>query len=439
MKTSSPREHAFSILHQVETEGAYSDKLLQVLHQRTALSARECAFVNQLVKGVLEKRTTLDRYLNRVVTKGVASLPTRIQTILRLGSYQLLELDNISRSRAVSDSVTLAKKFGHEGTARLVNAVLRKIAASSKQSAEQDTEESDQVPDWIQHRIATQWGEKRCRSLLASFDAPLSLTFRVNSLRATIAEVQRSLSSEGWETRQSTIYGGALIVTTRNGDKKLHELSAFKQGLIFVQDEASTAVVPLLNPQPGELIVDLCAAPGGKTTMIAELSRDAATVIAVDPSPRKLCALSANCERLGIASVSPIVADGRTFFLSSPADRVLVDAPCSGLGALGKKKDLRWNQKEEKLSEILPLQLSLLRSALKLVKPGGLVVYSTCSIDKAENEEVITRVVDEGAARLSLIPSPFQVGEVVFDGSAIRLWPDLHGSTGSFACCLTRI
>jgi len=439
LKTSSPREHAFSILHQVETEGAYSDKLLQVLHQRAALSARECAFVNQLVKGVLEKRATLDRHLNLVVTKGVASLPTRIQTILRLGSYQLLELDNVSRSRAVSDSVTLAKKFGHEGTARLVNAVLRKIAASSKESAEQGTEASEQVPDWIHDRIANQWGEERCRPLLAAFDAPLPLSFRVNTLRATITEVQRSLAAEGWETRQSTIYGGALIVTTRSGDKKLHELSAFERGLIFVQDEASTAVVPLLNPQPGELIVDLCAAPGGKTTMIAELSRDAASVIAVDPSSRKLCALRANCERLGISSVSPIGADGRSFSLSRPADRVLVDAPCSGLGALGKKKDLRWNQTEEKLSELIPLQLSLLRSALKLVKPGGLVVFSTCSIDKAENEEVIARVIDEGVAHLSPIPSPLQVGELVCNGSAIRLWPDLHGSTGSFACCLIRI
>lgn len=409
-----------------------------MLHQGSALTPRECAFVNRLVKGVLEKRNSLDQRLDTLVTKGIASLPTRIQTILRLGSYQLLELDTISRSRAVSDSVTLAKKFGHEGTARLVNAVLRKVAEGSKEQYRNDTAGIDEVPAWIRDRLDRQWGEERSRSVLDAFDKPLPLCFRVNRLRATVTEVQRTLSAEGWETRQSELSPFSLVVTARSWDKKLHELSCFEQGLIFVQDEASTVVVPLLDPQPGELIVDLCAAPGGKSTMIAELSNDSASIIAVDPSPRKLWSLKTNCERLGISSILPVAADGRQVSLSRQADRVLVDAPCSGLGALGKKKDLRWNQDESKRGELIPLQLSLLRTALSLVKPGGRVVYSTCSIDKEENEGVVAQILAEGEGRLAPIPSSRRVGEVVCEGSALRLWPDLHGSTGAFACCLIR-
>lgn len=438
LKTVSPREHAFSILHQVETEGAYSDKLLQALHHRPNLSARDCAFINQVVKGVLEKRNALDMVLNQLITKGIPSLPTRIQTILRLGAYQLLELQNVSHSRTVSDSVTLAKKVGHEGTARLVNAVLRRVAEKASDGSAPLGDPMESVPAWIRERLTEQWGIERCRSLLTAFDTPLPLALRVNSLRSTIAEVTQILADDGWQTRPSSLYPGSLVVDSRTGDKKLHELVAFQRGLIFVQDEASSAVVPILAPEPGELIVDLCAAPGGKTTLLAELTADAATILAVDPSPRKLYALRANCERLGITSVTPVAADGRTLSLPRRADRVLVDVPCSGLGAIGKKKDLRWNRGEEQLQELFSLQVALLQRALSLVKPGGIVVYSTCSIDQDENERVVTAVLEDRSAYLSPIPPHAAVGEIGMEGASLRLWPDQHGSTGAFACCLRR-
>lgn len=206
-----------------------------------------------------------------------------------------------------------------------------------------------------------------------------------------------------------------------------------------MQDEASSAVVPLLEPEAGELIIDLCAAPGGKTTLLAELTANAASILAVDPSPRKLFALKANCERLGITSVTPLAADGRTLSLPRLADRVLVDVPCSGLGALGKKKDLRWNRGEEQLPELCSLQRTLLQRALTLVKPGGIVVYSTCSIDQDENERAISAVLEAGHAHLSPIPPHAAVGEIGMEGASLRLWPDTHGSTGAFACRLQRV
>lgn len=439
LKTVSPREQAFSILHQVETEGAYSDKLLQSLHHRSTLSARDCAFITQVVKGVLEKRTSLDAVLNQLVTKGIPSLPTRIQTILRLGAYQLLELQNVSRSRTVSESVSLAKKVGHEGTARLVNAVLRRVAEKASDSPAALGDPMESVPVWIRERLTNQWGTERCRSLLAAFDTPLPLSLRVNTLRSTVNEVQQILANEGWQTRQSALYPASLVVSSRTGDKKLHELVAFQEGLIFIQDEASAAIVPVLTPEPGELIIDLCAAPGGKTTLLAELTGDGATILAVDPSPRKLFALRGNCERLGITSVTPIAADGRTLSLPRLADRVLVDAPCSGLGAIGKKKDLRWNRGEEQLLELFSLQVALLQRALTLVKSGGIVVYSTCSIDRDENERVVAAVLELGSARLAAIPRHAAVGEEGMEGAAMRLWPDNHGSTGAFACRLQRV
>lgn len=438
MKNPSPREHAFSILHQVETAGAYSDKLLQSLHHRTTLSARECAFINQVVKGVLEKRHALDTRLNELITKGIPSLPTRIQTILRLGAYQLLELQNVSQSRTVSESVTLAKKVGHEGTARLVNAVLRRIAERTTDGTEALGDPMESFPTWIRERVTAQWGIERCRSILTAFDTPLPLAMRVNTLRSTVLEVQQILADEGWQTRNSVLYPGSLIVTLREGDKKLHELKAFEQGLIFIQDEASSAVVPVLEPKRGELIIDLCAAPGGKTTLLAELTGDAATILAIDPSPRKLFALRINCERLGISSVTPIAADGCALSLPHLADRILVDVPCSGLGAIGKKKDLRWNRGEEQLQELFSLQVALLQHAITLVKPGGIVVYSTCSIDKDENERVIKAALELGGVSLSSIPEHAAVGEIGMDGASLRLWPDQHGSTGAFACRLRR-
>ncbi len=466
MKIVSPRERAFSILHQVETEGAYSDKLLGILHRDTTLSARECSLVTQLVKGVLERRNKLDATLNRFIAKGLSSLPTRIQTVLRLGAYQLLELNNVSRSRAVSDSVSLARKCGHEGTARLVNAVLRRVSeieqegredqaaqpplgtsagktdatqpqpAEPKQSVPAPSEVQDSVPSWIRDRITLQWGSDKCRRLLTAFDSPLPLALRANTLRITVSELTDLLATDGWKTRPSRLYPSSLVLLSRTNDKKLHELRAFEQGLIYVQDEASAAVVPVLEPQQGELIVDLCAAPGGKTTQIAELTNNAATVLAVDPSSRKLHALMSNCARLGISSVTTVAADGATLVLSRPADRILVDAPCSGLGALGKKKDIRWHRREDQFSELIALQEALLSRAIDLVRPGGTIVYSTCSIDRADNEEVVTAVLNrtEGLAHLSPIPPPAAVGELGMDGASMRIWPDQHGSTGAFVC-----
>ena len=463
MKIVSPRERAFSILHQVETEGAYSDKLLGALHRDTALSARECSFVTQLVKGVLERRNKLDTILNRFLAKGLPSLPTRIQTVLRLGAYQLLELDNVSRSRAVSDSVSLARKCGHEGTARLVNAVLRRVSEITREDRAErgiqinlgeikdqadgtephpkDTtivalEDQDSLPPWIRDRITRQWGSDKYRRLLTAFNNPLPLALRANILRITVRELMDLLATDGWETRPSRLYPASVVVVSKTNDKKLHELRAFERGLIFVQDEASAAVVPVLDPQPGELIVDLCAAPGGKTTLIAELTNDASTIVAVDPSPRKLHSLSGNCARLGIASVATVAADGSSLVLSRSADRILVDAPCSGLGALGKKKDIRWHRREEQLGELIVLQEALLSRAIDLVKPGGIVVYSTCSIDRAENEDVVTAVLKRahGLAHLSPIPPRAAVGELGMDGASMRIWPDEHGSTGAFVC-----
>ncbi len=447
MSSKTPREIAFDILLRVIAQGAFADRLLHALTTSGTITPRESALVQQLVKGVLEQRSMLATRLNAVLSRELTTLPQKIQIVLEMGAYQLLHLTNTSPKRAVSEAVSLARAHGHEGTAKLVNAVLRKLAASKADLPEtvealgdiEGVAQAGNVPVWIATRLVQQVGHSEALEVAASWGQRLPVNLRVNTLKTTKDQLQQRLGERRITTLPSVLCPDSLLVLDNPERLLFHELPEFTEGLFFIQDESSAVIAPLLKPQPGEFIIDLCAAPGGKTTHLATLAQDQARVLAVDRSPKKARLIRENCERLGLSSLHVVVADGAHFATTALADKVLVDAPCSGLGAIGKKKDIRWNRKESDMSTLVALQLSLLRHALTLVRVGGVVCYSTCSIDREENEGVIETFIEESSGSVVLQQIEGAVaGELGLSGAALRIWPHRHKSTGSFGCLLRR-
>jgi len=453
----SAREQSLHILHRVETKGAYVSHLLAETtgNARGGEHGRDRALLEQLVKGTLDWRGRIDAVLDGVVKGGITPLTPWIRNILRLGTYQILFLDRIPPEVAVHESVELAKKYGHRGTTGLVNAVLRKVAAQAKAGitpgpvpidGQQDEAEGIAAtyshPLWMVRRWIEQLGAEETIGLCMSNNQAWPLCLLTNTLKISTPDLRRALHAAGVECHPASYHPDCTIVDALPRDIRLHELSAYHAGLFLVQDESSAFVARVVDPQPGEFVVDLCSAPGGKTANMAMLMRDQGRVLAVDLHSRRLGVVEANRERLGISIVETVGADGRSVQLDRPADRVLVDAPCSGLGALGRRSDARWNKSGDDLPRLRALQLELLRHAATLLRPGGRLVYSTCTIDPEENEGIVREFLRDNTAYRAIEASNGLPGlpSVLVDGHGYyHTWPHRHGMGGAFGAAMVRV
>lgn len=441
---SPARRAAFDILRRVEAEGAYSSPLVASLSE-SDLSREDRALAQEITLGVLRWQKALDYFIERYSRRKTASLDLPVLISLRIGLYQLRHLTRVPASAAVNESVNLVKASRARSAHGFVNAVLRNAARHADVKAGDGIDdEIERVsvelshPRWLVERWAAQLGEAEARELAAANNRHPRTAFRVNTLKTAEAEALRLLESRGVTLARSAYVPGAFVVESGSASEVQQ---AAARGLIYLQDEASQLVSELLDAKSGDRVLDLCAAPGSKSSHLAALTENEALIVACDIHPHRLAQLSATCNRLGARSVSPIVLDatGELPFLAEAQrfDRVLIDAPCSGTGTLSRNPEIKWRLAPEDPSRLAAVQLDLLNRATDVINNAGRLVYSTCSIEVEENEGVITRFIASGAPFRLLKPDAH--ASLITPEGFVRTFPHRHGTDGFFAAVLERL
>jgi 16S rRNA (cytosine967-C5)-methyltransferase len=377
------------------------DPVLDRVLRSPGLNPTDRALVTELVYGVLRQRGYLDWAIGLFAVEGGRRQSVRLKNLLRLGSYQILFLDRIPVSAAVNESVRLAKTLGSGPVAGFVNAILR--ALSRAEAIALPNPDGDPVlylsvkyshPEWLVRRWLSRLGRERTAALCASDNEIPPVTVRINPLRTTREALAAELKREGIGVTPCRVSSAGLML---RGVGDLTGLPAYRRGAFYVQDEAAQLIGRIVDPKPGERILDLCAAPGGKSTHLAELMGDRGEVVAADADAKRLERIVQNIERLGLASVRSVAADATrdpAALGDRPYDRILVDAPCSGLGILRRNPEAKWYKTEDAVTGMAARQRKILDRVPPLLKPGGVLVYSTCTTEPEENENVIGDFLD---------------------------------------------
>ncbi len=394
---STARDCAFEILQKMERNQAYSTVSLHAYFAKTELSHQDIQLATALVFGVTERKITLDYFLSKQLSQPIKKLKPQVLTVLRIGAYQLLYMDKIPQSAAVNESVKAVKKNGCAFAAGLVNAVLRKVAQYGivyPNSGDDIFNLSIRYscPEWLVLHYKTSYGIQKCEQILASAQGSNRLYVRVNTIRTSLTALQKFLLEDGIESEPAVGIENALILHNA-GD--LTKCKSFNDGLFHVQDYSSQLCCDILDCRPGDFLVDCCAAPGGKSFTSAYKMQNRGRILSCDVHPFKADMISENAKRLGIDCLEAVCMDAVHLKNSiRNADRVLCDVPCSGLGVIGRKPEIRYKSKDE-VDKLPTLQYDILNSCSQMVKPGGILVYSTCTLNPAENEEVCCRFLAE--------------------------------------------
>ncbi|MCR6544641.1 16S rRNA (cytosine(967)-C(5))-methyltransferase RsmB [Dehalobacterium formicoaceticum] len=442
----SPRETALLILYQVAEKGAFANLELNKVLNRGTYRGLDRSFITELVYGTIRMQGRIDYILGLFIKKPLNTLPLWILLILRLGVYQIMFLDKVPERAAVNESVKLAKKYGHAGTVKLVNGVLRNITRQKDQivypSLEQDPVNHIALlyshPQWMVEGWLEQFGREETLELCAWNNTSPQVTLRTNTLKTTREGLLLRLKEEGVASRPGRFVPESIILEEVTA---IASLPSYQEGLFQVQDEGSMLVAHVLQPSPGSRMLDLCAAPGGKTTHVAQLMKNQGEIKAFDLYPHKLSLIDESCKRLGITIVETAVQDGTQLpdSLTHWADYCLVDAPCSGLGVLRRRPDARWNKEKGDIGALAAIQKKLLSAAAKTVKPGGILVYSTCTITPEENEALVCWFLREHED-FALDPIDQILGFPLGDlgdhekpsQGMLQLYPHRHGTDGLF-------
>jgi 16S rRNA (cytosine967-C5)-methyltransferase len=433
MSVSASRRIAFETLRRVEAEGAYAS---DVLHAELGASVKpvDAALATELTLGVLRWRRLLDFLLDGQLKKPVARLDLAVAIALRIGLYQLRFLEKIPARAAVNESVELVKRARKSSAASLVNAVLRRFADQAQKPDEEfvplDLPLAERLgilhshPAWIVERWIAQLGEPRTLALLeANNHTPrLSCAFHGSENRE---EILRSLEMAGLRVGPGALLANAFALSGGSPSRT----EAFRKGWISIQDEASQVIPLLLDVRAGDHVLDLCAAPGGKTPPLFRAAGAEGLVVAADRHAHRIRAMHAQFERLGLRGVALVELDAeRGLPFRAPFERILVDAPCSGTGTLARHPEIRWRLRPGQLAEFHDLQVAMLRGALETLGHGGRLVYSTCSMEPEENEEVVADAISE-IQGLSRVPASVWMrplgGQLAPGVDALKLFDNL--------------
>ena len=439
---------ALRVLERVQRGGGYADLSLHAALGRSELNAPDRAFATDLVYGTLRWRGRIDYLVGQVLDRDMDKLEPLVANALRLGAYQLLFAERVPVNAAVDESVRCTRAAGAERATGLVNAVLRRLANEHATIALPSLESAPlahlrdalSLPEWLAERWIAQYGPEEAAALARASNDPPPFTVRANRQRTTRAALLEQLRARVPVATACRLAPDGIQLGRRGNPTRD---PAFLAGDFTVQDEAAQLVVSLLDPQPGEQILDVCAAPGGKTTAIAERLGGDGTVVAVDRHRRRLDLVRRAARRLGLAGIECVERDaaqplgdeliGRRF------DRVLVDAPCSGLGTLRRNPDARWRLRPSDLPRLADIQLALLKHSATALRPGGVLVYSVCTVAEEENEQVVHGFLDqvEGfeLARGATAPEL----QSVTDGEGfLRCNPHIQDADGFFAARFER-
>jgi len=393
-RSEGPRSIAYEVLTAVDEKEAFADRALDGRLQRSAsLPDRDRRLATELVYGTIRRRGSLDRCLQPSLRRPLERLDPEILRILRLGAYQILFLDRVPDHAAVNESVDLANRFGRRGSGNLVNGALRALCRAKAEgkglrSGDIQAGEAD-FPAWLKRIWESELGQEKASEVLCALLSPPQTVLRTNTLKTDRTGLIDRLKGEGYEAEPVDGLPQAVRLT-EGGD--IRKADCYRQGWCVQQDGASQLIVEILDPRPGECVLDLCAAPGIKTTHMAEKMADQGMVVALDRHLGRLRELVEGCRRMGVTVTSPVCADasGPRHPLVGPFvfDRVLVDAPCSGLGILRRNPEKKWRPAPD-FATLSSLQAGLIRNAAALVRPGGILVYSTCTVHREENEAIV--------------------------------------------------
>jgi 16S rRNA (cytosine967-C5)-methyltransferase len=401
------------------------------------LEPRDRRWTRELVYGMLRRRSWIDALLAERVSGGLARLDADVIDLLRLGAYQLLAMGSVPPYAAIAQTVELVKRRHGIGASKLANAVLRRLdreRATLDVALPADLVDALSLeyshPRWIVARWLARFGEDDTRRLLAANNREAPLVAR--PYHVVREQLEAMLENAGVETADAPLVPDSIVLT--GGVGSLTELGAFKQGLFHLQDPASTLVTRYASVPTGAEVADLCAAPGGKTL---ELARSADTVYAADLSRTRLARVRENLKRLDVENVVTLVADATKPTLAN-MDAVLIDAPCTGTGTFRRHPDSRWRLKASDLAVLPALQRAILRASADVVRPGGLLVYSTCSLELEENDDQVTTFLADHPDWKLEAPPEGVVPETVLDRGMLRVLPQTHGTDGAFAARFRR-
>ncbi len=438
---ASVRGLALEVLSAVE-DGASLDRLVADRLSAASLDIRDRSLGTHLIQGTLRFRKYLDWGIAQYLKGNLHDLPSPIRNTLRLAFYQLLFLDRIPARAVVNEHVSLASVFGHRGTAGLVNAVLRSFLRADRHIAIPET--GDPViriaietshPEWLVRRWVGRYGEEEARRLASANNRIPKLSVRVNQRRTTPEALAGKFADVGIDVTPG-LYGAGTLILDR--PSRVSDLPGFAEGWFQVQDDSSVLVGLLAAPKSGERVIDLCSGVGGKTSHLADLSGGRSTVVGVDRAMWRLRKLRENCDRLGLHSVFEICGDVAQPCVQ-PSDIVVLDAPCSGTGVLARRADARWKRREEDVLRLARLQETLLNAASPLVKSGGHLVYSVCSLEPEECEDVVRGFLKTNP-EFGLHPAGELLPEAVVDGDGcLRTLPHRHGVDGIFAARMRKV
>ena len=441
------RSLAFLALKNIYQQKAYTDmalnRVLKSVDKSLEVSQTDRNFACELVYGIVRRQRTLDTLIDLLGKKKAAQQPPDLRIILHLGLYQLRYLDRIPDSAAVNTSVELAKENGISKLGGVVNGLLRSYIRQAE-SGDPLQLPADPIsslgikhsfPDWIVQTWLEQLPMEEVDQLLAWFNRSPKIDLRVNLLKASIEQVENALRDAGISVERIPNLPQGLRLENPGS---VTDLPGYQQGWWMIQDSSAQLVTYLLDPQPGEMIIDACAAPGGKTTHIAELMRDNGQIIASDRAAKRLNKVRENAARLQLNSIKIEVGDSRELErFHNLADRVLLDAPCSGLGTLHKRPDIRWRQTSQAVESLFELQRELIEQTALCVKPKGVLVYATCTLNVLENEKVVQSFLTNNS-NWSIDPNNAIAQNWATSEGWIKIYPHQSNMDGFFMVRLVR-
>ena len=445
MAYKSGREASIFILSDILKNSAYINDALSSGLNKSALSAEDKGFATTLVYGVMRNLMFIDYVIGQFSKIKLKKISDNILQIIRISVYQLYFLDNIPKSAVCNEAVKLAKRYGHSASASFCNAILRNIASSNRVLLPDKEKEplfylslKYSYPVWLLKLLVLAYSFDFTESFCASTMENQSVTLRVNSLKDSRDNVLARLKEIGMKAEKGRVSADSIVLFKSGSIEKIDD---FKNGYVTVQDESSQLVARVLSPETGQNVLDLCSAPGGKTTHISELMENTGSIIACDIHEHKLNIINLTAKRLGITNIETVLNDSAKFNKSfvNRFDRVLCDVPCSGFGLVAKKPDIKYNKTQDDVLNIIKIKKNILDNAASYVKPGGFLVYSTCTVNPEENINQINRFL---SGHPNFRPSEISGIEYKIDTLSegyISLFPNTDGTDGFFIYKLQRI